>query len=114
MSIVSLHNVSLNLAGNCLLDAVDWQIKPQDRVALVGRNGAGKSTLLRLLQGEFVPDSGQINQLNGLRVAGLMQEVPLNANKESVYHFLVKSLGDLGEVLTQFHSLSAGHDLAAL
>lgn len=114
MSIVSLHNVTLNLAGNRLLDQVDWQIQPQDRIALVGRNGAGKSTLLRLLQGELVADQGQVNKINGLRVAGLMQEVPLNANQESVYHFLVKSLGAVGDVLTEFHRLSKSNDLAAL
>lgn len=114
MSIVSFHNITLNLAGNRLLDQVDWKIEPHDRVALVGRNGAGKSTLLRLLQGELVPDSGQINRINGLRVAGLMQEVPLSANQENVYHFLVKSLGEVGEVLSQFHQLSTSNDLSAL
>ncbi|KTD24495.1 MULTISPECIES: ATP-binding cassette domain-containing protein [Legionella] len=114
MSIVSLHNVLLNLAGNCLLDQVDWQIQPRDRVALVGRNGAGKSTLLRLLQGELVPDSGQINQMSGLRIAGLTQEVPLDANDETVYHFLVKSLGEVGEVLSQFQQLSNSSDTSAL
>lgn len=115
MSIISLHNVVLNVAGNLLLDQADWQIQAQERVALVGRNGAGKSSLLRLLQGALVPDSGQINRLNGLRVAGLMQEVPLEANKKSVYHFLVKSLGEVGEVLSQFHALSmASEDTAAL
>ncbi|WP_028388278.1 ribosomal protection-like ABC-F family protein [Legionella fairfieldensis] len=114
MSIITLHNVTLNLASNRLLDAVDWQIQPQERIALVGRNGAGKSTLLRLLQGELIPDSGQINQLNGLRVAGLTQEVPLNDSRETVYHFLVRGLGETGEVLNQFHQLSAGEDLAAL
>ncbi|ARG99474.1 ATP-binding cassette domain-containing protein [Legionella micdadei] len=114
MSIVSFHNITLNLAGNRLLDQVDWKIEPHDRVALVGRNGAGKSTLLRLLQGELVPDSGQINRINGLRVAGLMQEVPLSANQENVYHFLVKSLGEVGEVLSQFHQLSNSNDLSAL
>ncbi|MFW2569529.1 ATP-binding cassette domain-containing protein [Legionella sp. 29fVS95] len=113
MSIVSLHGVTLKLAGNCLLDAVDWQIQPQERIALVGRNGAGKSTLLRLLQGDLLPDSGQLNKLGGLRVAGLTQEVPISG-KETVYHFLVKSLGEVGEVLAQFHHLSATNDLARL
>lgn len=115
MSIISLHNVVLNVAANLLLDRVDWQIQAQERIALVGRNGAGKSSLLRLLQGELVADSGQINRLNGLRVAGLMQEVPLEANQKSVYHFLVKSLGEVGEVLAQFHQLSTTHhDVTAL
>lgn len=115
MSIISLNNVTLNLAGNRLLDQADWQIQPQDRIALVGRNGAGKSSLLRLLQGELVPDSGQIQQLNGLRVAGLMQEVPIEDNNQTVYHFLVKGLGEVGDVLAQFHQLSmTNNDLAAL
>ncbi|CAM4450258.1 MAG: ABC transporter ATP-binding protein uup [Legionella sp.] len=113
MSILSLHDVSLNIAGNQLLDQADWQIQPQDRVALVGRNGAGKSTLLKLLQGDIVPDSGQINQLSGLRVAGLTQEVPITGD-DSVYHFLVKSLGEVGEVLSQFHELSQQGDMEKL
>ncbi|KTD20533.1 ABC transporter ATP-binding protein [Legionella lansingensis] len=113
MSIISFHGVSLNLAGNCLLDQVDWQIQPQDRIALVGRNGAGKSSLLRLLQGELVADSGQMSQVSGLRVAGLTQEVPLSA-QETVYHFLVRSLGEVGEVLSEFHELTQANEVAKL
>ncbi|KTD48596.1 ABC transporter ATP-binding protein [Legionella rubrilucens] len=113
MSILSLHGVSLNVAGNSLLNEVDWQIQAQDRIALVGRNGAGKSTLLRLLQGQLQPDKGQVNRLSGLRVAGLTQEVPVHEN-ESVYHFLVKGLGEVGEVLDEFHRLSQGNDLTRL
>ncbi|KTC89764.1 ATP-binding cassette domain-containing protein [Fluoribacter dumoffii] len=113
MSIISLHGVSLNIAGNQLLDEADWQIQPNDRIALVGRNGAGKSTLLKLLQGELTPDSGQMNQLSGLRVAGLTQEVPITG-EESVYHFLVKGLGETGEVLSRFNELSQSRDMDKL
>ena len=113
MSIISLHGLSLNIAGNQILDKADWQIQPQDRVALVGRNGAGKSTLLKLLQGDIVPDSGQLNKLSGLRIAGLTQEVPITGD-ESVYHFLVKSLGEVGEVLAQFNELSQQEDMDKL
>lgn len=113
MSIISLHNVSLNIAGNQLLDNADWQIQPHDRIALVGRNGAGKSTLLKLLQGDLVTDSGQINQLSGLQIAGLTQEVPITGD-ESVYHFLVKGLGETGEVLAQFNQLSQQGDMDKL
>jgi ATP-binding cassette subfamily F protein uup len=113
MNIVSFHGVSLDLAGNRLLDKVDWQIQSKERIALVGRNGAGKSSLLRVLQGELVADSGQIQRINGLRVAGLTQDVPLSA-KESVYHFLVKGLGEVGEVLDRFNRLSKTNNLLEL
>ena len=113
MSILSLSGVNLILAGNRILDNADLQIQPQDRIALVGRNGAGKSTLLKLLQGEIVQDSGHVHQLNGLRVAGLMQDVPVSGD-EIVYHFLVKSLGEVGEVLADFYRLSHQGDMDEL
>ena len=109
MSILSFNNLSLIMAGNAILTDVDWQIQPKSRIALVGRNGAGKSTLLKLLQGDLVQDSGQMHRMNGLRVAGLTQDVPVTAD-ETVYHFLVKCLGDLGEVLTRFREASFSDD----
>ncbi|MGQ3890348.1 ATP-binding cassette domain-containing protein [Legionella sp. CNM-1927-20] len=113
MSLITLNQVTLNVAGNKLLDAVDWQIQPKERIALVGRNGAGKSSLLKLLQGELTPDSGQLHRLSGIRVAGLTQDVP-HADEETVYHFLVKSLGVVGEVLGEFRRLSASNDTTRL
>lgn len=113
MSILSLHGVTLTLANVCMLDNVDWQIQPQDRIALVGRNGAGKSTLLKLLQGDMIPDHGKIQRLNGLRIAGLAQEVPIHEN-ETIYHFLVKGLGETGEILAKFYEASKGDDLDKL
>ncbi|STX29645.1 ABC transporter ATP-binding protein [Legionella beliardensis] len=109
MSLITLNQVTLNVGGNRLLDVVDWQIQPKERIALVGRNGAGKSSLLKLLQGELVPDSGHIHQLSGIRIAGLTQEVP-HAEDETVYHFLVKSLGEVGKVLNEFKHLSQSND----
>ena len=105
MSILTLNNVSLHLAENCILNGVNFQIEPKDRIAIVGRNGAGKSTLLKLLQGEIAQDKGQIHKQSGLRVAGLTQDVPVSQD-ETVYHFLVKGLGEAGVVLDQFRTHS--------
>lgn len=113
MSLLSLQAVTLVLAGNRLLDEANWQIQPQERIALLGRNGAGKSTLLKLLLGSMSPDSGRILKISGLRVAGLSQEVPAE-DKGSVYQTLLKGLGEIGEVLRQFHELSALDNLEDL
>lgn len=102
MSLITLQNVSLNLAGKVILDQVHWQISTQQRVGLVGRNGAGKSTLLQILLGNIVPDKGEIKRQNGIKVADLAQVVPSH-EQESVYHFMVKSLGEVGEVLANYY-----------
>ncbi len=39
---------------------VNLELKPGDRVGLVGRNGAGKTTLLKVLSGVYEPTAGYI------------------------------------------------------
>jgi ABC transport system ATP-binding/permease protein len=76
MALLSLRGVSLSFGGPRLLDQVDLQIEPGERVCLVGRNGEGKSTLLRLFCGEIEPDEGAVIRQQGLRIARLPQDVP--------------------------------------
>ncbi len=76
MALVSLQQVSLAFGGRPLLDGVDLQIEPGERVCLLGRNGEGKSTLLRVINGEVELDGGEIVRQKGLRCASLEQEVP--------------------------------------
>ena len=76
MALLSLRNVSLAFGGPRLLDQVELQIEPGERVCLLGRNGEGKSTLLRLIRGEIEPDEGQVIRQQGLRIGRLPQDVP--------------------------------------
>jgi capsular polysaccharide transport system ATP-binding protein len=45
-----------------VLNNVDLQINPGEKVGILGSNGAGKSTLIRILGGITLPDSGSITQ----------------------------------------------------
>ncbi|MEX6502535.1 type I secretion system permease/ATPase [Pseudomonas zhanjiangensis] len=47
------------------LAKVDLQLKPGERVGIIGRSGSGKSTLARLLMGFYTPEEGEI-LLDGL------------------------------------------------
>jgi ABC-type polysaccharide/polyol phosphate transport system ATPase subunit len=42
------------------LDSISFNVKPGEKVGLIGLNGAGKSTALRVISGIFKPSSGSI------------------------------------------------------
>ena len=42
------------------LKNISFKIKPQDKIAIIGRIGSGKSTIQKLILGLYEPDSGQI------------------------------------------------------
>ncbi len=57
--------------GPTILRGISLELRPGERVALMGRNGAGKSTLLRLAKGLEEPTRGKIER--GGAVALLLQ-----------------------------------------
>jgi ATP-binding cassette subfamily F protein uup len=76
MALFSLLDLSHAFGGAPVLDHVNFQVDPGERVCLVGRNGAGKSTLMKLIAGDIRPDSGQVFRQPGAHFARLLQEVP--------------------------------------
>ncbi|MGB8961773.1 MAG: ATP-binding cassette domain-containing protein [Pseudonocardiaceae bacterium] len=72
---LELEDVTVTIAGRCLLDHETWRVGPGDRIGLVGINGSGKTTLLRLLAGEREPDSGRRVQGQTVFLGHLHQEL---------------------------------------
>src|ERR1700733_8397353 len=76
MALLSLLDISLHFGGPAILENLNLQIDPGERVCLVGRNGAGKSTLMRVIAGESEPDTGDVFRPAGAVYTRLTQEVP--------------------------------------
>ena len=47
------------------LDDISFTVKKNEKLAILGSNGSGKSTLLKILNGIYIPDSGQV-QIDGV------------------------------------------------
>ncbi len=76
MSLFNLLDVNLSFGGPKVLDKVNFQVDPGERVCLLGRNGAGKSTLMSVIAGDTKPDTGDVFRQPGSLFARLTQEVP--------------------------------------
>ena len=110
---MQLQRVDFSIGGPLLLEHVDLNLEPNERVCIVGRNGAGKSTLMRLLAGEIFPDDGEVRLQNGVVVARMAQEVPQDTSG-TVFDVVAEGLGDLGHLLAQYHHALHDGDMDAM
>ncbi|MEX1033187.1 MAG: ATP-binding cassette domain-containing protein [Cellvibrionaceae bacterium] len=107
MPLYRLNDVYLAYGPQVLLDRVSLTVRAGERFGLLGRNGAGKSTFLKLLAGDIRSDDGEVWRRPGVRVSYLDQELP-EANEETIYEFVAKGLGEVGDLLREFHRLTLG------
>ncbi len=60
--------------GRPVVNGVDLELEPGERVGILGPNGAGKSTLLDLLAGKMEPDQGTVHWGETVRLGYYDQE----------------------------------------
>jgi ATP-binding cassette subfamily F protein uup len=102
MPLITLSHVSTAFGHLPLLDDAALQVDAGERIAIIGRNGTGKSTLLRILNGELVPDAGQIWRGPSVQSARLDQDVPLVSSR-TVFDVVADGLGLQGELVAAYH-----------
>jgi len=105
VTLLSLRNITVAFGGPPLLDGINLQIEPGDRLCLLGRNGTGKSTLLKLISGELAAEQGEINRQQGLRVALVTQEAPQGLT-ETVFDVVASGMGNAAELLADYHHVA--------
>ncbi|MBD2212662.1 ABC-F family ATP-binding cassette domain-containing protein [Calothrix sp. FACHB-156] len=74
------HISKIYPTGEVLKD-INWEVKPGDRIGLVGVNGAGKSTQLKIISGEIEPTAGEIIRPASLHIAYLNQEFEVDPGR---------------------------------
>ena len=96
------HICKVYPTGEVLKD-VNWEVKPSDRIGLVGVNGAGKSTQLRIIAGEIKPTSGEIIRPAALNIAYLTQEFEVEPSRTVREEFwtVFQTANQIQQALTQ-------------
>ena len=60
--VLTAKDLTVEVGGTTIVRGASLDIRPGDKVGLVGRNGAGKTTLLRVLGGATTPRSGKVQR----------------------------------------------------
>ncbi|SIQ64536.1 ATP-binding cassette, subfamily F, member 3 [Chryseobacterium sp. RU37D] len=72
---LSVQGLGLHHSGNYLFQNVNFTIKKDDKIGLVGKNGAGKSTLLKMLSGEINFYEGNVVPEGNITIGFLKQDL---------------------------------------
>lgn len=72
--LVSLKDVSLFYGDKKICGKVSFDIERGDRIALSGKNGSGKSSLIKLICGERIKFTGNLNMGSNLAISYVSQD----------------------------------------
>ena len=88
-----------------ILDDVTLAFFPGAKIGVVGPNGAGKSTVLQIMAGMQQPSNGEAFLSPGYTVGILLQEPPLDENK-NVLENVQEGVADTLATLARFNAVS--------
>ncbi|NBQ00996.1 MAG: ABC transporter ATP-binding protein [Actinobacteria bacterium] len=74
-TVYEIHNAKLSIGETTLIEKLNWNIGPADRIAIVGVNGSGKTTLMRTLAGQYRFSSGKLQKGITVKAAFLSQHL---------------------------------------
>ncbi len=103
MPVIDVTGIQKAYGVRTVLSGIDFTLRSQERVGLVGRNGCGKSTFGRILAGLETPDAGQVARRRGATIEYLDQEPVLPAD-QSLRDIVLASLADWNDARLKYEA----------
>ena len=103
--IYTMHKARKAHGDKVILDDVTMSFYPGAKIGVVGPNGAGKSTILKIMAGIEQPSNGEARLTPGYSVGILLQEPPLNEDKD-VLGNVREGVGEIYAKLDRFNAIS--------
>ena len=72
--VMNIRELSMSFGAKKLFSNLDFLVKKNDRLLIIGPNGCGKSTLIKLLMGMLTPIAGKIEQGYNVEIGYYDQE----------------------------------------
>lgn len=104
--IYSMLKARKKVGDKLILDDVTMAFLPGAKIGMVGPNGAGKSTILKIMAGLDEPSNGEAILSPGYTVGILLQEPPLNEEKD-VLGNVEEGVWEIKSKLDRYNEISA-------
>ncbi|WP_018345038.1 ABC-F family ATP-binding cassette domain-containing protein [Cytophaga aurantiaca] len=98
---LTLNNISYFIGGRALYRNITLQIKPKDKIGLIGANGTGKSTLLKVITGEYSADEGNIQKSKDCTIGFLNQDLLSFQSEESILAVAMEAFEEATKIQIQ-------------
>jgi len=111
--LVSVEQIRKHFGPEPVLDGVTFEIRPQERIGLVGPNGTGKTTLLQILAGREDADAGVCQFHPSVTVGYLEQQPEFDADRtvwDEAHSALDTLVAMQREAVEVAHALSQASD----
>jgi ATPase subunit of ABC transporter with duplicated ATPase domains len=58
--VIELTEIALDVGGRRLIDGLNLDLRPGEKLGVIGANGLGKSSLLKVILGQLAPSQGEV------------------------------------------------------
>ncbi|MEG0520304.1 MAG: ABC-F type ribosomal protection protein [Erysipelotrichaceae bacterium] len=100
-----IHKGCKRYGVNSIFENIQFEIRNNEKIAIVGRNGCGKTTLLKIIAEVEEMDQGDIHKENNTKI-GYLAQTTFEEEDHSVYDELKLAFKELGALEAQMHGLS--------
>lgn len=91
---IKFNNVKFGYNDNKIIDDMSFEIKPNQKVAFVGKSGAGKTTIFSLITKLYSIDEGEIlldgHNINDLNCDSLRNNMSIITQNPYIFNFSIK------------------------
>ena len=107
---ITFKDIYKNYGFNNILDNINFSIKTNEKVCLIGSNGCGKSTILKLISKEELPTKGSVFINNNAKI-GILKQMPEEKYNEIVVEdILYDSFKELNCLKSKMNKLEKQFD----
>ncbi len=102
---ISLDNIRIAYNGIPLFDGISFFIQEKEKIGLIGNNGAGKTSLLKVIRGDLIPDQGNIQIPDDIKIGYLPQHIKFT-DESKIFFAVYNSLETLVSIKNKINTIT--------